>query len=274
VSTTSPGWYPDPLGGSGERWWDGDGWTDRVRTPDLGAAASGRYGAEAEDQPGTADVWAGVHGRSRDGSYGNPDYGTGARAADREPPRVALGEGVRLSHAAEEKIVAAVQDSHRGRAAAKRIGVVAVVLGALVIVNFTAAAAWRDNAEAERDNAAAEREAAAAWRDKADAERASAEMQERALNDRLAEVAGEKAQEQDLRRQIEILLVEATLVGDELIQCMKYQAQVEQGFTRLAQGYVPTDWNQYYQFLSDVSNYCRTAIDGHRQIVDTLRRLG
>ena len=28
------GWYPDPAGGGGTRWWDGKGWTDHVR-PDL-----------------------------------------------------------------------------------------------------------------------------------------------------------------------------------------------------------------------------------------------
>lgn len=250
---TSPGWYPDPLGGSGERWWDGDSWADRSRAAVPGETTGDRYGAEAEDLPGSTDAWDGVHGRAEGHPfYGVANYGAGSRPAAREPPLVTLGDGARLSRASEEKIVAAVQDSHRGRAAAKKIGAVAAVLAILAAVNFTAAAAWRENAEAER---------------------AVAELQERALTERLTEVAGEKAQEQDLRRQIELLLVDATLVGDELIQCMQYQAEVERGFTRLAQGYVPADWNQYYQFLADVSNYCRVAIDGHRQIVDTIRRL-
>ena len=26
-----PGWYPDPAGGRGTRWWDGQGWTDHVQ---------------------------------------------------------------------------------------------------------------------------------------------------------------------------------------------------------------------------------------------------
>jgi hypothetical protein len=28
-----PGWYPDPAGGSGQRWWDGYAWTDTVVVP-------------------------------------------------------------------------------------------------------------------------------------------------------------------------------------------------------------------------------------------------
>jgi len=28
-----PGWYPDPAGGAGTRWWDGRGWTDHVQAP-------------------------------------------------------------------------------------------------------------------------------------------------------------------------------------------------------------------------------------------------
>jgi len=28
-----PGWYPDPAGGAGARWWDGQGWTDHVQQP-------------------------------------------------------------------------------------------------------------------------------------------------------------------------------------------------------------------------------------------------
>jgi len=29
-----PGWYPDPAGGPGQRWWDGYSWTDAVAVPD------------------------------------------------------------------------------------------------------------------------------------------------------------------------------------------------------------------------------------------------
>ncbi|MFJ3383425.1 MULTISPECIES: DUF2510 domain-containing protein [unclassified Curtobacterium] len=32
-STTPPGWYPDPSGRHGTRWWDGAGWTQHVGPP-------------------------------------------------------------------------------------------------------------------------------------------------------------------------------------------------------------------------------------------------
>ena len=28
-----PGWYPDPAGGAGTRWWNGQGWTEHVQAP-------------------------------------------------------------------------------------------------------------------------------------------------------------------------------------------------------------------------------------------------
>jgi Protein of unknown function (DUF2510) len=29
------GWYPDPAGGNGKRWWDGARWTDNLREPEV-----------------------------------------------------------------------------------------------------------------------------------------------------------------------------------------------------------------------------------------------
>ncbi len=34
-----PGWYPDPAGGPGVRWWDGTRWADRAAEPPLATAA-------------------------------------------------------------------------------------------------------------------------------------------------------------------------------------------------------------------------------------------
>lgn len=30
TSTAPPGWYDDPVGGAGKRWWDGARWTEQV----------------------------------------------------------------------------------------------------------------------------------------------------------------------------------------------------------------------------------------------------
>ena len=34
-----PGWYPDPAGGAGTRWWDGQGWTEHAQQPPAPAPA-------------------------------------------------------------------------------------------------------------------------------------------------------------------------------------------------------------------------------------------
>lgn len=41
MSTPPPaGWYNDPAGSDGKRWWDGERWTDKVDTPTPEAAPS------------------------------------------------------------------------------------------------------------------------------------------------------------------------------------------------------------------------------------------
>ena len=47
------GWYPDPWGQAGQRWWDGQQWTSNVNgTPTAGAAASGGPAVGAPGAPG------------------------------------------------------------------------------------------------------------------------------------------------------------------------------------------------------------------------------
>lgn len=235
------GWYLDPLGGDGERWWDGDSWTDQVR------AASARYTPPTpaaygiEDAPHAADP----------ADWGGPSGSRRQPGVEKDPPLVTLG-GAQLSQRAEQEIVETVRRSHTGHATARKVAVVTIVLAVVALTNFNAASAWQQKAEAEQ---------------------ALAALQEEQLSERLADVAGEKAQEQDLRRQLETLLTEATIVGDELIQCMEYQAQVYDGFNRRALGQIPADWGQYYQFLDDVGAYCRSAIEGHGLILSLLRGL-
>jgi uncharacterized protein YxjI len=56
-----PGWYADPAGGTGTRWWDGQGWTDHVQQPTplppppppaaVQAPPAGQYGPSLYEQP-------------------------------------------------------------------------------------------------------------------------------------------------------------------------------------------------------------------------------
>lgn len=42
--TTPPGWYPDPSGAPGQRYWDGLQWTDHAAPPPGGAGGTGQTG--------------------------------------------------------------------------------------------------------------------------------------------------------------------------------------------------------------------------------------
>lgn len=256
MQSAAKGWHPDPLGGGGERWWDGEGWTDQTRPAEKQAdseEARPAYGEEALDTAPAAppDPWAAVPRLREEPAFGPP--------RESAPPKVAIGGAGRLSERAETEIVETVKRSNRGWVAARRAGAVAAVLALVAGVNYVAATDWRGEAERQRELAALQEQLAA--------------LEEQRLSERIADLAGEKAREQDWSRQVESLLVEATIVGDELIQCMEYQAQVYDGFNRRALGQVPADWGQYYRFLDDVAAYCRTAIQGHARVLATIRNL-
>ena len=53
------GWYPDPAGGPGRRWWNGTGWTEKLELPYGSAPAGASVGAARTAPPGTAPdtVW-------------------------------------------------------------------------------------------------------------------------------------------------------------------------------------------------------------------------
>ncbi len=46
-----PGWYPDPMGGGGERWWDGIAWSESFTRPAPGAFAPQPAAVAAVHQP-------------------------------------------------------------------------------------------------------------------------------------------------------------------------------------------------------------------------------
>jgi hypothetical protein len=47
------GWYPDPAGGDGKRWWDGAAWTHNVQEPEAPAAPTFAPFVSAEFRPFT-----------------------------------------------------------------------------------------------------------------------------------------------------------------------------------------------------------------------------
>ena len=53
---TQAGWYPDPLGGAGERWWDGEEWSERTRQPYMAAPYEPQRAPEGTN-PTTIWIW-------------------------------------------------------------------------------------------------------------------------------------------------------------------------------------------------------------------------
>lgn len=67
MSAATPGWYPDPTGTPGERYWDGQTWTEQTRTlpaPPMGVMP-GSYsmgGGVPRNGMGTASLVMGILG--------------------------------------------------------------------------------------------------------------------------------------------------------------------------------------------------------------------
>lgn len=63
MTTTPAGWYPDPAGSGGQRWWNGSTWGDQVQpAPQPVAQPAQQWGAGAPAQQpqwgtGTAPQW-------------------------------------------------------------------------------------------------------------------------------------------------------------------------------------------------------------------------
>ncbi|MBB3677646.1 DUF2510 domain-containing protein [Modestobacter versicolor] len=51
MTTTPAGWYPDPAGSGGQRWWDGASWGDQVQPAQQPVAAPGQPWDAAPAQP-------------------------------------------------------------------------------------------------------------------------------------------------------------------------------------------------------------------------------
>jgi len=66
MTIPAAGWYPDPAGSGGQRWWNGSAWGDQVQPAPQPVAQPGQpwhvgqqYGAGQAQAPGQGQQWGG-----------------------------------------------------------------------------------------------------------------------------------------------------------------------------------------------------------------------
>lgn len=95
MSDASPppaGWYPDPENPSGQRWWNGSGWSDQKRAAGDAASTGFVYGSTAEVRPNpyassaATDSGYGASRFAADASANATPYGVAPPAATTPAP--------------------------------------------------------------------------------------------------------------------------------------------------------------------------------------------
>lgn len=93
-NTQQPGWYPDPWGQAGQRWWDGQQWSSNVSgapagaAPPAGVAAPGApsSGGAVQTSPAPPGPWASGTGGPWPGATGPAGFAPPGASAKPGPP--------------------------------------------------------------------------------------------------------------------------------------------------------------------------------------------
>jgi hypothetical protein len=94
-----PGWYPDPAGSPGTRWWDGQGWTEHLQQPAPPPVAGRPFGGP---QPSAPQLPAQPHPAQQ---YGGPQPGAWPRSVLLEQPVLVVAQKTKLIELTNEYAV-------------------------------------------------------------------------------------------------------------------------------------------------------------------------